>query len=94
MEEQNKALEYEDILQLLRLFVTGTEYTQDFIFLTGLYRFEYHHKNKTFVVEQRLFDRIELDPTEEEPELNNVPDYKKKLGNYKAKSKHLGNINS
>lgn len=62
---------YEEIISSLRNLINdephrAVKWEQDFIFATGHYRVEYHAKQGSFVIEQRLFDRVEFDADNEE----------------------------
>lgn len=67
MDKPKEGKDIGDILHYLRFFIQESNWAQDFIFATGHFRIEYHQVHGTFVIEQRLFDRVEVKP--DQPEL-------------------------
>lgn len=52
---------HKEALDAVRNLVLLNNLNQDFIFLIGLYRIEYHAKTQIFVLESRMFDTVNLD---------------------------------
>jgi len=70
MEQIEKTDDYKIILSALRNLINDepnreAKWEKDFIFATGHYRIEYHAKQGVFVIEQRLFDRVDFDPEQD-----------------------------
>lgn len=60
---------FSETLEILKRIIRDEEIDQDFIFLTGLNRYEYNAEHKTFVVETRQFDRLPLEEQQEESKI-------------------------
>ena len=66
LEDPNKGILFPDLMEVMKSIVESGLEGQDFIFITGIYRIEWHDSAKTFVVEQRHFDHVKLEEDEED----------------------------
>lgn len=71
MQQQTEELTPSKVLETLKFGVLPN-IQQDFIFLSGRLRVEYHHKDKAFIIEERTFDRVNVTEEEEteQPQLD------------------------
>lgn len=60
---------FAETLEILKRIIREEEVDQDFIFLTGLNRYEYNAEHKSFVVETRQFDRIPMEEKVDESKI-------------------------
>lgn len=65
-------LPYEELIKISKIIATEMIKEQEFILLTGTYRVEYHVKEKIFIIEERQFDRVELEAEESQTDLGNL----------------------
>lgn len=61
----NEEVHIDDLMSMLKNIARSEMADQDFIFITGIYRIEFHKSSKMFVVEQRIFDHEKLNPEDE-----------------------------
>lgn len=55
-----------DLIGALKMLISDANVEQNFIFVSGKTRIEYHYLQQTFVIEERTFDTVKFNEDEDE----------------------------